>query len=60
MALDFSKIGPWNKIKEVEVDGQKMVRIPKFYHGRITAPAGSQHEGKTLFVVSSASSTMLL
>lgn len=52
MALDFSKIGPWNKIKEVEVDGQKMVRIPKFYHGRITAPAGSQHEGKTLFVVS--------
>lgn len=52
MALDFSKIGPWNKIKEVEVDGQKMVRIPKFYHGRITAPVGSQHEGKTLFVVS--------
>ena len=52
MALDFSKIGPWNKITTVTLDGQQMVRIPKFYFGCFDAPAGSQHEGKKLYTIS--------
>lgn len=31
MAVDFNKREPWSSIQTVTIDGQEMVRIPKFY-----------------------------
>lgn len=31
MAFDFNKLSPWKDIQDVTIDGQDMVRIPKFY-----------------------------
>ena len=36
--MDFNKIMPWAGIQSVIIDGQHMVKIPKFYI-RVTPPA---------------------
>jgi hypothetical protein len=43
---DFDNHPVWGGIETVTIDGQQMVRIPKFYFKVGTAPAGSDQAGK--------------
>lgn len=52
MALDFTKLAPWKNIETVTLDGEEMVRIPKFYVKVGTAPAGTDQSGKKCWWVS--------
>lgn len=52
MSLNFSEIYPWSDIKEVTVDGQKMVRIPKFYLHTGVLPETSKYAGKVARFIS--------
>ena len=52
MTLDFTKLAPWKNIETVTLDGEEMVRIPKFYVKVGTAPAGTDQSGKKCWWVS--------
>ena len=52
MALDFTKLAPWKNIESVTIDGEAMVKIPKFYVKVGTAPAGTDQSGKKCWWVS--------
>ena len=52
MTTDFSKIYPYNGIETVTIDGQEMVKIPKFYLKVGTAPAGAAQAGKKCYWIS--------
>ena len=47
MSINFDITAPWSGITDVTVDGQAMVKIPKFYYKRGNAATGSKREGKT-------------
>ena len=47
MSINFDITAPWSGITDVTVDGQEMVKIPKFYYKRGNAAVGSKREGKT-------------
>lgn len=49
---NFNKIYPWSDIESVTVDGQAMVKIPKFYVKYGEAPEGSEYAGKKCHWVS--------
>lgn len=52
MAINFDNVFPYNKIEEVTVDGQKMVKFPKTYVKSGYAPEGSEYAGKRIWLVS--------
>ena len=52
MAIDFNKTYPWSDIETVTIDGQIMVKIPKFYVKYDTIPAGRDNAGKKAHWVS--------
>ncbi len=52
MAIDFSTTYPWSGIEKVTIDGQIMIKIPKFYHKYGTIPAGRANAGKKAHWVS--------
>ena len=52
MAIDFSTTYPWSGIEKVTIDGQVMIKIPKFYHKYGTIPAGRANAGKKAHWVS--------
>ena len=52
MALNFNNVYPYNKIEEVTVDGQKMIKFPKTYVKSGTAPDGSTYAGKRVWMIS--------
>lgn len=52
MTLDFTKLAPWKNIETVTLDGEEMVRIPKFYVKVGTAPAGTDQSEKKCWWVS--------
>ncbi len=49
---NFSYLYPWNTIKKVSIDGQIMVKIPKFYVKYGEAAEGSEYAGKKCHWVS--------
>lgn len=49
--LDFNNVYPYNAIETVTRDGQKMVKIPKFYVKGGLAPEGSQLAGKRVWMI---------
>ena len=49
--LDFNNVYPYNAIEAVTRDGQKMVKIPKFYVKGGLAPEGSQLAGKRVWMI---------
>lgn len=52
MATDFKKIYPYSGIEPVTIDGQKMVKIPKFYVKVGIAPEGAVQAGKKCWWIS--------
>jgi len=46
MAINLTNVWPYSEIKEVEVDGQKMVRIPKIYVRNTQLPDSATYAGK--------------
>ena len=52
MSIDFDKTYPWAGIETVTIDGQQMVKIPKFYAKTFEAPSTSKHAGQFCRVVS--------
>jgi len=46
MAIDFNTTYPWSGIEKVTIDGQVMIKIPKFYVKYGTIPAGRDNAGK--------------
>lgn len=52
MTVNFNKLYPWSDIETVNIDGQVMVKIPKFYIRVAKAPEGSMHAGKKCYMVS--------
>ena len=52
MSIDFNVTAPWSGICDVTVDGQAMVKIPKFYVKYGLGPSGSKREGKPIRWVS--------
>lgn len=46
MAIDFSTTYPWSTMETVTIDGQAMVKIPKFYVKYGVIPAGRPNAGK--------------
>ena len=57
MSLDFTKISPWKDIADVTIDGQVMVRIPKFYVKYGLGPDGSTQASKPCWWVSDHAKT---
>ena len=51
-SVDFNTIYPWAGMEEATIDGQTMIRIPRFYFKRGTAPQGSPYEGKPCLWIS--------
>lgn len=52
MTTDFAKIYPYSGIETVTIDGQEMVKIPKFYVKVGLAPAGAVQAGKKCWWIS--------
>ena len=52
MAINFDNVFPYNKIQEVTVDGQKMIKFPKTYVKSGYAPEESQYAGKRVWMIS--------
>lgn len=52
MAINFDNVFPYNKIQEVTVDGQKMIKFPKTYVKSGYAPEESQYAGKRIWMIS--------
>lgn len=52
MAIDFSTTYPWSAIEKVTIDGQVMIKIPKFYVKYGTIPNGRENAGKKAHWVS--------
>lgn len=52
MSIDFDSIHPWAGIETVTVDGQQMVKIPKFYIKTFDAGKTAKYAGKFCRVVS--------
>lgn len=52
MTMNFNKMYPWSDIETVDIDGQKMVKIPKFYIKVGKAPEGSTRAGKKCYWIS--------
>lgn len=50
--MDVTNKFPYNKIQPIVVDGQYMVRIPKFYIKCCQGPAGSQHANQQMWLIS--------
>jgi len=51
MAIDFTTLWPYSEIKEVTVDGQKMVRIPRIYVKNVVLDGGT-YKGKSAYFMS--------
>ena len=51
MTVDFSNVWPYSAITEVEVDGQKMVRIPRIYVKSGLLESGT-YEGRLAYFIS--------
>lgn len=51
MAIDFTTLWPYSEIKEVTVDGQKMVRIPRIYVKNVVLEGGT-YKGKPAYFMS--------
>lgn len=56
-SVDFSKVWPWAGMEAVTLDSQYMIRVPKFYFKRGTAPTGSPYEGKPVLWISDRART---
>lgn len=52
MSIDFSKLYPWKGMELVTIDGQAMVKVPKFYVKVGLAPAGTDQAGKKCWWIS--------
>ena len=52
MSADFNKIYPWAGIEKVTIDGQTMVKIPKFWIKVGKAPNSAKYPGKKCYWVS--------
>lgn len=52
MTVNFNKLYPWSDIETVTIDGQVMVKIPKFYIKVGKAPEGSVRAGKKCYMIS--------
>lgn len=50
--IDFSDTWPYSEIRDVTIDGQQMVKIPKFYFKTFDAPAASKYAGGFCRVIS--------
>ena len=57
MSLDFTKISPWKDITDVTIDGQAMVKIPKFYVKYGLGPDGSTQASEPCWWVSDHAKT---
>ena len=51
-SIDFSSMYPWSDMEAVSVDGNAVVKVPKFYIKTDVLPDSSQHPGKRAFLVS--------
>ncbi|MCI6233231.1 MAG: hypothetical protein MR630_11585 [Selenomonas sp.] len=51
MAIDFTTLWPYCDIHEVEVDGQKMVRIPRIYVKNVVLESGT-YKGRPAYFMS--------
>lgn len=52
MSIDFDNTYPWAGIETVTIDGQQMVKIPKFYVKTFDAGSTAKHAGQFCRVVS--------
>ena len=52
MSIDFDNTYPWAGIEAVTIDGQQMVKIPKFYIKTFDAGSTAKHAGQFCRVVS--------
>ena len=50
--VDFSGMYPWCDMEAVSIDGNAVVKVPKFYIKTEVLPDSSQHPGKRAFLVS--------
>ena len=48
--LDVSNMFPWNQMKEVTVDGQAMVFLPKIWIRNTALPKGTKYEDKVAYM----------
>lgn len=48
MSIDFDNTYPWAGIETVTIDGQQMVKIPKFYVKTFDAGPTAKHTGAVL------------
>lgn len=53
---DFDTMFPWSDIADETIDGQEMVRIPKFYYKRGPV-SGGEHDGRDAWWISPAPAT---
>ena len=51
MGLNFNNVWPFNAIKQVTVDGQQMVRIPRIYVCNGKLPATAKYAGKFQYAI---------
>lgn len=54
-ALDtdyFNTVSPWKDMKEVTIDGDEFVVLPRFWVRRDTQPAGKEYEGNQRWLIS--------
>lgn len=52
MSINFDKLYPWKGLELVTIDGQAMVKVPKFYVKLGIAPAGTDQAGKKCWWIS--------
>lgn len=52
MSINFDKLYPWKGLESLMIDGQAMVKVPKFYIKVGTAPAGTDQAGKKCWWIS--------